>query len=130
MDGIEVKMKVQETGRKILCKVRDFGRAVANKSMEGVKWVIENPEKAAALTAFGAAITGGASKVIKGVHRDITVRQEMKERRTRIYDHSMGAYLYTKRPLKPEEVARINRIRRETGKRTSEILEEMRLLKR
>lgn len=126
----DFKMKVQETGRRILYKAKDIGRTVAEKSANGIKWVIENPEKAAALTAFGAAITGGANKVIRSVHKDVTERRETKERRTRIYDHSMGAYLYTKRPLKSEEIARINRIRRETGKRTSEILEEMRLLKR
>lgn len=126
----ELMEKMKGAGENIVRKAKDVGRTAALKVQEGVKWVIENPEKAAALTAFGAAITGGASKVLRGINKNVVARQELKEKRTRIYDHSMNAYLYTKRPLKAEEIARINRLRRETGKRVSEILEEMRLLKR
>lgn len=130
MKGTELKEKMNEAGRKIIEKAKNVGNVVIEKGRNGVKWVIDNPDKAAALTAFGAAVTGGANKLIRSVNRNVTVRHEMKEKRTRIYDHSMGAYLYTKRPLKAEEVAKINKVRRQTGKRTSEILEEMRLLKK
>lgn len=130
MNGKEIGLKLKETGEKIWDKAKDIGSTAIEKGKDGIKWVIENPDKAAALTAFGAAAAGGASKVLRGIHRNVTVKREIYDRQTRFYDHSAGRFVYSKRPLKGKEMAKFDRMKRESGKKTSEILEEMGLLKR
>lgn len=123
-------MTLKERTERIWWKTKMFGWKVAEKGKNGIQWVIENPDKAAALTAFGAAITGGASKVIRGVHKNVTVKREIYDRKTRFYDHSAGRFVYAKRPLNGKETAKFDRLKRESGMKTSEILEQMGLLKR
>lgn len=129
MNGKELKDKIQETGRNVWYKTKDIGQKAFDCGKQTVMWAVQNPEKAAALAATTAAVTGGMSKVIRSVNRNVTMKRIEREKRTRIYDHSMNAYLYTRRPLKANEVKYINEEKRRTGKRTSEILYDMGLLK-
>lgn len=126
MNAFELKQKARDA----VIGVQDICRKVMDTGRRCVIWVVQNPDKAAGYAAAGGAMLTGAAKVVRSVNRNITVRRETMEKRTRIYDHSMNAYLYTKRPLTAADISRINHERRATGKRTSEILEEMNLLRR
>lgn len=126
MELNDLKSKAYEAGRKL----KEIGARVVDCGRGAIQWAIENPDKAAALAATTAAITGGVSKVAKCVNRNVTMRQIEKEKRTRIYDHSLNAYVYTKRPLRADEVEFVNRERRRTGKRVSEVLYDMNMLRK
>lgn len=122
--------KVKETGRKVLYKAQDVCRGVIQSGKSVVKWAIENPEKAAAIAGTGAALAGGVNKVVRGVSRNVTARQIEREKRTRVYDHSLNAYVFTKKPLKKEQIEFIHKERRRTGKKVSEIMAEMDILRK
>ena len=122
--------KVKETGRNVLVKTKDICRKAIGCGKDAVRWVIDNPEKAAAIAGAGAALAGGVNKVVRGVNRNVTARQIEREKRTRVYDHSLNAYVYTKKPLTKEQVEFIHRERRRTGKKVSEIMAEMDILRR
>lgn len=130
MNGKELKYKIQETGRKVWWKTKDIGQKAMDCGRQTVKWAVQNPDKAAALAATTAAVTGGLNKVIRSVNRNVTMKRVEREKRTRIYDHSMNAYLYTKKPLTAEQIKFVNNERRRTGKRTAEILYDMDLLRK
>ena len=119
-------MNIQEMKDRIV----DGSKRFVAKAKDVVHWVMENPEKAAAVAGAGAALFGGANKVIRNVNRNVTQRQAEREKRTRIYDHSLNAYIYTKKPLTSEQIEFIHKERRRTGKKVSEILAEMNLLRR
>jgi len=125
-DRKESKMNIQE----MKDRVKDGSKKFAAKVKDVLHWVMENPEKAAAVAGAGAALFGGANKVIRNVNRNVTQRQAEREKRTRIYDHSLNAYIYTKKPLTSEQIEFIHKERRRTGKKVSEILAEMNLLRR
>ncbi len=126
----EMKDRFLETGKTALNKAKDLGIRIFDAGKGAVMWAVENPEKAAALAASGAALAGGANKVIRGVRRNVTMRQIEREKRTRVYDHSLNAYVYTKKPLTKEQIEFIHRERRKTGKKVSEVMAEMDLLRR
>lgn len=116
--------------RELKNRIVDGSKRFVAKAKDAVHWVMENPEKAAAVAGAGAALFGGANKVIRNVNQNITKRQAEREKRTRIYDHSLNAYIYTKKPLTSEQIEFIHKERRRTGKKVSEILAEMNLLRR
>lgn len=122
--------KVKETGRKIVFKAKDIGQKAIISGKNAAKWAVENPEKAAAIAGAGAALTGGVNKVIRSVNRNVTARRIEREKRTRVYDHSLNAYVFTKKPLEKEQIEFIHKKRRRTGKKVSEIMAEMGLLRK
>lgn len=126
----ELKEKTVQSAERAIWRTKMVGRRAVIRVQNGIQWVIENPEKATALAAGGAALLGGANKVIRGVHRNVTVRRELYDKKHRVYDHSTNMYLYTKRPLKKADYDRIYAERRRTGKRVGEILSDMDLLRR
>lgn len=130
MDIRETKNRIVDKSKRLVTKVKDVGGRALSKTKDVVHWVMENPEKAAAVAGAGAALFGGANKVIRNVNQNITKRQTEREKRTRIYDHSLNAYIYTKKPLTSEQIEFIHKERRRTGKKVSEILAEMNLLRR
>lgn len=130
MTGTELKYKVQDVCRKVTYKTKEIGSKAIDCGKNTIRWAIENPDKAAALAATTAAVTGGINKVARCVNRNVTMKRIEREKRTRIYDHSLNAYVYTKKPLSAEQVEFVNRERRRTGKRVSEILYDMDLLRR
>ena len=130
MKASMIKDKATETGRRILWKAKDVSERAAVCARNGIRWAMENPEKAAGAAAAGAALLGGANRLVRGVSRNVTARRELYDKKHRVYDHSLNAYVYTKRPLKADDIVKINNRRRETGKRVSEVLAEMDLLKR
>ena len=110
-------------------KVKDAATVAKSKFSEGAEWVKENPQAFAAILAGGTALFTGATKVVKGINKHVTAKQEQYNKERFIYDHSLGAYLETKRKLTRQDVVKINDIRRRTGKKLSEVLADMNLLK-
>ena len=130
MDIRELKDRVVNGGKRVFGKIKVVGEKVVNETKDGIKWIIENPEKAAAIAGTGAALIGGANKIIRSINRNVALRQTEKEKRTRVYDHSLNAYVYTKKPLTKEQIEFIHKERRRTGKKVSEIMAEMDILRR
>lgn len=126
MNFSDIKEKTIQKVDKIWYQTKDTGRKVILKGQEAVRWALDNPEKFAALCG-GLAV---GNKLVRSIHRNVTLRHEIYDKKHRIYDHSMNAYVYTKRPLKARDIERINQERRRSGKRVSEILSDMDLLRR
>ena len=130
MEVRRIGNRLHEAGRKVWNAAKNVGKKTVDTVGEAAKWVMENPEKAAAIAGTLSAIAGGANKVIRSIHRNFTLRQVEREKRTRVYDHSLNAYVYTKKPLTKEQIEFIHRERRRTGKKVSEIMAEMDILRK
>lgn len=130
MTGAELKAKTINAGRRVWNKTKDITDKAVRKGKEGIKWVVNNPEKAAGAMAAGAAFFGGANKLVRSVNRNVTARRELYDKKHRVYDHSLGAFVYTKRPIDSKMVDQIYAERRRTGKRVCEIMAEKGLLKK
>lgn len=130
MTGSEIKARITNAGRRIWFKTKDITAQAVKKGKNGIKWVIENPEKAAGAAAAGAALFGTANKFMRSVNRNVTARRELNDKKHRVYDHSLGAFVYTKRPIDSKMVDQIYAERRRTGKRVCEIMAEKGLLRK
>lgn len=111
-------------------RVKDFGKKACKKAKETVEYVKNNPEQAMARAGAIAAILGGTTKVVQSVNRHIALKQEKHHREREVYDRSLNMYLETRRKLTKKDFDKINEIKRKTGKRTSEVLSDLGLLKR
>ena len=67
MTGSEFKAKVINAGRNVWYRSKDIAGKAIEAGKNGVKWAIENPEKAAGAAAAGAAFFGGANKLVRSV---------------------------------------------------------------
>ena len=130
MEVQKIGDRLREAGNKVWSTAKSIGRKTVDTVSGAAKWVMENPDKAAAIAGTGAALAGGANKVIRSVNRNVTLRQAEREKRTRVYDHSLNAYVYTKKPLTKEQIEFIHKERRRTGKKVSEIMAEMDILRK
>lgn len=126
MDFSTLKEKTIQKADKIWYQTKEAGRKVILKGTDAVRWAVDNPDKFAALCG-GLAI---GNKLVRSFHRNITVRHEIYDKKHRVYDQSTKAYVYIKRPLKARDIEYINQERRRTGKRVSEILTDMNLVRR
>jgi len=126
MELWRIRNKLRDAGR----QVKDTAKKAGEKTKDIAKWIIENPDKAAAIAGTGAALAGGANKVIRSINRNVMLKQVEREKRTRVYDHSLNAYVYTKKPLTKEQIEFIHKERRRTGKKVSEIMAEMNILRK
>ena len=130
MTGSEFKAKTINAGQQIWWRTKNFTRNAVDAGKKGIKWVIDNPEKATAGAAAGAAFFGGANKLVRSIHRNVTVRREMYDKRHRVYDRSLGMFIYTKNPISKKEVQQIYAERRKTGERVCEIMARKGMLKK
>ena len=126
MNYSDFKEKAIQKADKLWYQTKQIGRKVVMQGCEAVRWSINNPDKFA--TLVGAVAVG--DRLVRSVHRNVTLRHEIHDKKYRIYDQSLKAYLYTKRPLTSDDIYFINQERRRTGKRVSEILSDMNLLRR
>ena len=126
MPIIDLNKIKTENDKTIGDKFKDVWAGVKSKANDGIEWVKKNPKEATGIFAAGAAIIGGLGKTI---NKQITARQERYTKERFIYDHSLNAYLETKRKLTNNDIVKINEERRRTGKKLSEVLAEMNLLK-
>lgn len=130
MTGAELKAKTINAGKQIWNRTKDVTVKVVEKGKDGIKWVIDNPQKAAGTAAAGVALLKGAEKLVRSVDRNVTARRELRDKKHRVYDHSLGAFVYTKRPIDSKMVDQIYAERRKTGKRVCEIMAEKGLLRK
>lgn len=107
-------------------KVKNICKEAKTKVGNGINWIKDNPKEAIGILGAGAAIFGAGAKAF---NKHVTVKQERYNKERFIYDHSLNAYLETKRKLTNNDIVRINEERRRTGKKLSEVLAEMNLLK-
>lgn len=130
MTAKEIKDKAVDKGKQILEKAKDITGKAVEKGKNGARWIIDNPQKAAGAMAAGAAFLGGANKLMRSVNRNVTARRELHDKKYRIYDRSLGAFVYSKRPIDSKMVNQIYAERRKTGKRVCEIMAEKGLLRK
>ena len=130
MTGSELKAKTINAGRRIWWKTKDIAGKAVDVGKNSVRWVMENPEKAAGAAAAGAAFFGGANKLMRSINRNVVARRELYDKKHRVYDHSLNAFVYTKRPISKKDVEQIYAERRKTGKRVCEIMAEKGMLKK
>ena len=130
MTMADIKAKAVNSGRQILYKARNIKDRAVDAGRKGVKWVVDNPDKAAGAAAGAAALLGGANKLVRSVNRNVVMRRELRDKRHRVYDHSLGAFVYTKRPISKKDVEKIYAERRRTGKRVCEIMADKGMLKK
>lgn len=90
-------------------------------------WVKDNPAEAALAGSVITAVVGGGVKITKGLIRTHNLHKDTYNKERYVYDHSLGAYLKTKRKLTNNDIVEINR-RMAEGKKKSEVLAEMGLL--
>ena len=126
MNYTDFKLKMLNAKDRVVFRVKETGRKVVVRTGTAVKWMIDNPEKMAGIVG-GAAVM---NRLVRNIHRDVTVRRAIYDKKHRIYDHSTNAYVYLKRPLRARDIEYLNAERRRTGKRVSEILTEMNLVRR
>ncbi len=125
MPKFEIKQKVTELKDKAVDLAREGGK----KAKQGIRWVMDNPEKAAALGAAATAFSGGIHKVTRIISRHVALHKEQTLKDRYVYDRSLNMYLKTKRKLTRKDMDNINRQMRKTGKRKSEVMSDLHLLK-
>ena len=114
---------------------------VKDKAKKAISWTVEkvthtveyvkaNPKETAAILASALAVVKGASKGMHAVNRHRELKQEKWHREREVYDHSTGMYLQTNRKLKAADIEQINRIMRQTGKKKSEVMADLNLLRK
>ena len=102
-------------------------RKVKYKVQKLYWWAKDNPAEAAIACSLITAAIGGTVKVSKGLVRTHNLNKEAYNKERYVYDHSLGAYLKTKRRLTNNDIIEINR-RMPEGKKKAEVLAEMGLL--
>lgn len=108
-------------------KTFSWGR---DRIVNTVEYVKEHPQEAATIAGTAMAVVGGVTKGARAINKHRELRQEKWHREREVYDHSTGMYLQTRRKLKKDDIDRINRIMRKTGKKKSEVMSELNLLKK
>lgn len=126
----DLKVRLLNAKDRIWYKSKDIAEKAIDKGRQGIKWVMENPEKAAGAAAAGAAFFGGANRLVRSVNRNVTARRELRDKQHRVYDHSLGAFVYTKKPLSKKDIDQIYAERRKTGERVCEIMSRKGMLRK
>lgn len=112
---------------KVESKWHQFTTKAKEKAMAAARWIHDNPDTVALVTTIGGALIGGGIKITKSAIRSHNLKKEQFNKERYIYDHSLGMYLRTRRPLRNNDYVIIN-ARRANGERLSDILVSMRLL--
>lgn len=110
-------------------KAKEIGKKVVKKTGEAVEFVKENPQAAALMLGAVTTVAGGVKKISRVIDNHAQRRHEQYHRDREIYDHSLNMYLTTKKKLSKKDVDRINEMMRKTGKKKSEVLSDLGLLK-
>jgi len=110
--------------------IKTGGKWAIEKTKNAIEYAKDNPQGAAAIVGLTMTITGGANKLLRTINRHQKLKQQQYHRDREIYDHSLNMFLTTKRKLTKKDIDKINEIMRKTGKRKSEVLSELNLLKR
>jgi hypothetical protein len=113
-------------------RIKDGVRRIKDQAVEkckaAVEYAKENPQVVALLIGGGGMIIKTIGKVTRSIDRHSKLKQETYNKERFIYDRSLNMYLKTKRPLNNKDYKRINERKKKTGRKYSEILDELDLL--
>lgn len=99
-----------------------------NKLNNTANWIRNNKETLAVVIPVVIAGASGTTKIVKGISKNIALKQEKELKEKFIYDRSLGRYLELKKPLSSTQLKTILE-RKENGEKLSSILTNMNLLK-
>lgn len=109
-------------------KKRELKEKAAVKVQQGREFVNQNREILVAVVPAAAIGVKSLARFAGSFAKGRAVKAEARDRQTRFYDHSLGAYWYTKRPLKQSEQLEVSR-RKAAGESYGDIFRSMKLLK-
>ena len=102
-------------------------RKLGTELRVAMDWVKDNPVLATTAAAGATGIARCLTRAVKGVSRNMALRQERYNKERYIYDRSLGMYLHTNRKLTNRDWEIIMR-RRQNGEKLSDILTRMGIL--
>ena len=94
-----------------------------------LKWISEHPQEFIGICTISLTAIGAASKGVRGLMREIDIRQEKFDERCRIWDPVNGVQWYTKKPLNAYQKLEFER-RVADGESRGAILQSMNVLNR
>lgn len=109
-------------------KKRELKEKASAKARQARDFVNRNREVLVAVVPAAAIGVKSLARCAGSFARGRAVKAETRDRQTRFYDHSLGAYWYTKRPLKQSEQLEVSK-RKAAGESYGDIFRSMRLLK-
>ena len=112
---------------KVESKLHEFVGKAKQKARDAWEWMKNNQEMAAGLLTSAYGLAAGLHKLGKGLLRTNNIRMERYNKERYIYDHSLGMYLHTKRPLKNKDYVFISN-ERQKGRKLSDVLQKMNIL--
>lgn len=128
MENNEERTCISAKELKWKLKVRKAKDWMKNKIEDAQVFCENHKEVIAVGVPITVAIITNSGKIIKTAIADNKSSREDYWKETHVYDRSLGCYLEIKRPLTNDDITYINR-RKARGERTSDILEDMRLLR-
>ena len=109
-------------------KKKQVQEAVTQKAKQASDWVKQNQETLAVAIPAGVVALKGGLKTVRSFNHNHAVKRDIRDRQTRFYDHGLGMYWHTKRPLTQDELLSVKR-RRAAGENYGDIFSSMKLLK-
>lgn len=109
-------------------KKKQIQEAAVQKAKQVSGLVKENQEALAVMIPAGAVILKGGFNAVRSMSRTHAVKSDIRDRQTKFYDHKLGCYWHTKRPLRTDEQLSVQR-RRAAGESYGDIFQSMKLLK-
>jgi len=123
---------IQEWGKPKTLKEKTIclAKTAKKKVMDGVKWVVDNPQEAAVLGTLATGAGAVLKRIAKSVDRNVTARREKYNKERYVYDHSANRWLKTSKVLTKKDVERIEELRRKNpGMKMTEAMAKLKLLK-
>lgn len=106
-------------------EIQEAALAKAKKTSEFIK---QNGEAIAVAVPAGAVILKSVTRTIHGLSRNKAVKRDIRDRQTRFYDHKLGLYWHTRRPLTADELRYVQK-QKAAGESYGDIFAKMKLLK-
>lgn len=107
---------------------KEITEAAAKKAQQVSDWYHQNQEMLKVVVPAAAAGAVSLKKAVGSVARSRAVKNDIRDRQTRFYDHSLGMYWHTRRPLTSDELRTVQR-RKAAGENYGDIFKSMKLLK-
>lgn len=109
-------------------KKKEIQNAVEIKLHQASKWVKQNREALKVMIPATVVGLNSVAKVVQSTSRKQAMKHDIRDRQIRFYDHQLGCYWYTKRPLRTDELLAVKR-RKAAGESYGDIFQSMKLLK-
>lgn len=109
-------------------KKKEIQDAAAEKIQKASNWVRRNQDVLKVTIPAAAVGLGSITKTVRSISHKRAVDRDIRDRRTRFYDHQLGCYWHVKRPLRTDELLAVKR-RKAAGESYGDIFQSMKLLK-